>query len=41
MGKCHLVYSEVRHKMEDMISYEFTLGRPSTTGKKYTRNSAH
>jgi len=41
MGKCHFFYSECRHKLEEMISYEFTLGRSNTRGKKYTRNSVH
>jgi len=33
MGKCHFVYSEVRHKLEYMISYEFTRRRSSRTEK--------
>jgi hypothetical protein len=33
MGKCHFVYSEGRHKLEDMINYEFTRRRSRISGK--------
>jgi hypothetical protein len=33
MGKCHFVYSEGRHKLEDISNYEFTRRRSSRTGK--------